>query len=183
MRRLLSALILVLMVSGAAMSFAAGLPPWEFGMSKAEVKSFSEFGPYRAFPNGDIETFTGIYDGKKENIQFFFDGKGLLRRIGVYLYEGQDTEAARMAWKRAYESLEKIYGKIEIPDIKLKPSSEQANSEVLSLTAVTHTDVIGKTQMAPVDQPKDTFVFSSFFRRNLQGVRYFWVVIYFDPRP
>ena len=40
-------------------AIAAGLPPWRFGMSKAEVVSFKESGPYKDFKNGDVETFNG----------------------------------------------------------------------------------------------------------------------------
>ncbi|PYM01614.1 MAG: hypothetical protein DMF19_05900 [Verrucomicrobia bacterium] len=50
---------------------AAGLPPWKFGMTKAEVTSFKEFGPYKEFSNGDLETFNGRFHGRKENIHSF----------------------------------------------------------------------------------------------------------------
>ncbi len=68
---------------------AAGLPPWRFGMSKAEAVSFKQFGPYRQFSNGDLETFNGNFEGHKENVQFFFQNDRLIR-IGVYLWEGKD---------------------------------------------------------------------------------------------
>lgn len=134
-------------------------------MSKAEVGSLSEFGPYRTFSNGDLETFNGIYDGKKENVQFFFDANGL-RRIGVYLYEGHDLNVARGVWRKAYDSLAKKFGKAETPDIKVASNNEPANSESLSIAASVNVDIAGKTQMAPVGQPKDMFVFSSFWRRG-----------------
>jgi len=50
---------------------AAGLPPWKFGMTKAEVASYKEFGPYKKFSNGDLETFNGRFHGRKENIHSF----------------------------------------------------------------------------------------------------------------
>ena len=84
---------------------AAGLPPWKFGMTKAEVASFKEFGPYKEFSNGDLETFNGRFHSRKENIQFFFDG-GRLRRIGVYLGEGTDSKKAVATFQRAYEVLQ-----------------------------------------------------------------------------
>ena len=79
---------------------AAGLPPWKFGMTKAEVASFKEFGPYKDFSNGDLETFNGRFHGRKENVQFFFDG-GRLRRVGVYLGEGTDSKKAVATFQRA----------------------------------------------------------------------------------
>src|SRR6266568_9224430 len=79
---------------------AAGLPPWKFGMTKAEVASFKEFGPYKEFSNGDLETFNGRFHGRKENIQFFFQD-GRLHRIGIYLGEGTDPKKAVSAFQRA----------------------------------------------------------------------------------
>ena len=49
-----------------------GLAPWHFHMTPQEVMAFADYGPYRSFSNGDLETFTGLFDGKKENVQFFF---------------------------------------------------------------------------------------------------------------
>jgi len=42
---------------------AAGLPPWQFGMSKSQVNSLKEFGPYKSFSNGDLETYNGRFHG------------------------------------------------------------------------------------------------------------------------
>lgn len=160
---------------------SAGLAPWEFGMSKAQVRSFERYGPYRSFTNGDLETYGGIYDERKENVQFFFDNDKL-RRIGVYLYEGTDPEAAREVWRQAYESLTRKYGKIETPGVVVKPGTNPADSEALSVAAAAALIFSEKVQMAPVNQPSDMFVFSSFFRRDVQGSRYYWVVINLDPR-
>src|SRR5215216_2474127 len=99
-------------------AFAAGLPPWKFDMTKAEVASFKEFGPYKTFANGDLETFNGRYHGRKQNIQFFFEG-GRLRRIGVYFGETTDSKKAVAMFERAYRALEQDYGKIEIPEMKV----------------------------------------------------------------
>lgn len=179
MKFILSIAVLIFSIAAPEISFSAGLYPWEFGMSKSDVSSFSEFGPYRSFANGDIETFNGTYEGKKENIQFFFDSKGLLRKIGVYLYEGKDIDAAREVWKRAYSTLLKNYGKVEIPNIKIETNDTSADLESLSIAAAANVDLVGKTQMAPVDQPKDVFVFSSFARQDVQDVRFFYVILYF----
>lgn len=173
---------MTLVLSLAGTSFPAGLPPWEFGMSASEVMSFSKFGPYNTFSNGDLETFNGIYNGKKQNIQFFFDAKGL-RRIGVYLYEGKDINAARAMWRQAYESLKKKYGEIELPEISLSAGSDAADSEALSIAAAANVAAGGKTQMAPVVQPKDVSIFSSFVSQEFQGIRYYIVNIYFDSLP
>lgn len=176
------ALLIALAASMPGLSLSAGLPPWEFGMSKADVSSFHESAPYRAFTNGDIETFSGIYDGRKENIQFYFDATGL-RRIGIYLYEGTDVEAARMTWLRAYESLQKKFGAIDTHQIAGEPQGAQPDPTALSAAAALTAEIVGKAQMAPATQPSDMFVSSSFWRLDLQGSRYYYVVIFLDPQP
>ena len=74
-------------------------------MTKAQVGGFKEFGPYKTFSNGDLETFNGRFHGRKENIQFFFE-RGRLRRIGVYLGETADPKKAVAMFERAYRLLQ-----------------------------------------------------------------------------
>lgn len=173
----------------AQRAFAAGLPPWELGMSKAEVTSKAEFGPYKEFKNGDVETYNGLFEGKKENVQFFFKEERL-RRIGVYLYEGTDPQLATAAWQEAYEDLRRRYGEISIPGLKVTAEG-QAQSEglkastidpaVLARAAGANTDAVGKTHMAPVTQPDDTFVFSRFWRDEVDGKPYYFVAVFLEP--
>ena len=114
----LARLLSILMLLPPIAASAAGLPPWQFGMTKAEVASYKEFGPYKKFSNGDLETFNGRFHGRKENIEFFFEGDRL-RRIGVYLGEGTDSKKAVATFQRAYELLQQDYGKIEVPKGRL----------------------------------------------------------------
>ena len=176
---LIRALSLITLLSPLTAS-AAGLPPWKFGMTKAEVASFKEFGPYKEFSNGDLETFTGRFHSRKENIQFFFDG-GRLRRIGVYLGEGTDSKKAVATFQRAYEVLQQDYGKIEVPEMKLTGGGTPP-STVIAVGALANADVTGKTQIAPVHQPKDMFVFASVYRYYVRGVKWFSIAIMFDKR-
>ena len=163
-------------------TLAAGLPPWQFGMSKSVVTGFTEFGPYKDFKNGDAETFSGFFDGNKEDIQFFFDATGLYR-IGIYMYEGQDVKKATAAWQKAYESLRRSYGEIETPDLKLAPANAPVSSGILAAAAGANTEANGKTQMAPVRQPAGMFVFSSFSRHEVEGMTFYYVVVYLEPHP
>jgi hypothetical protein len=59
-----------LLVALPARSYAAcdGIP-WKFGMTPAEVQAIADCGPYRAFSNGDLETYEAVFDGKKRNIE------------------------------------------------------------------------------------------------------------------
>ena len=161
-------------------TFAAGLPPWKFGMTKTEVASFKEFGPYKTFSNGDLETFNGRYHGRKENIQFFFEGDRL-RRIGVYLGETADPKKAVAMFERAYRALEQDYGKIEVPEMKVSDGGTPPPTAI-AIGAMANADVTGKTQMAPVKQPKDISIFSSAYRVYERGKKVFTVAIFFDRR-
>ncbi len=161
-------------------ALAAGIPPWKFGMTKAEVASFKEFGPYKTFSNGDLETFNGRYHARKENIQFFFEG-GRLRRIGVYFGETTDPKKAVAMFERAYRALDQDYGRIEVPDMKVSGGGTPPPT-VIAAGAMANADVTGKTQMAPVKQPKDMSVFSSAYRLFAGGRKVFNVAIFFDRR-
>jgi len=161
-------------------AFSAEVPPWNFGMTKAEVASFKEFGPYKEFSNGDLETINGRFHGRKENIQFFFE-HGRLRRIGVYLGQGTDAKKAVATFERAYRLLQQDYGKIEVPEMKVSGGGTPPPA-VIAAGAIANADVTGKTQMAPVHQPKDVFVFSSTYRYNIGGTKSFAIAIFFDKR-
>jgi hypothetical protein len=160
--------------------FAAGLAPWEFGMTKAQVASFKQFGPYRSFSNGDLETFNGLYRGTKHNIQFFFDRAGRLQRIGVYLGEGTDGKKAAATFQHAYELLQQEYGKIVVPEMKVDHSSKSAPVAVIAIGAAANADVTGRSHAIPVKQPKDKQVSASIMRGYVKGTKWFYVAIFFD---
>jgi hypothetical protein len=167
--------IAVLPISG----IAAGLPPWRFGMSKSEVVSFKEFSPYKDFSNGDVETLNGRFHGAKTNIQFFFQG-GRLRRIGVYMFEGTDAKQGIPVFRRAYEALQKDYGKIAMPDVHVDAKSAPVNADVLAIAAAANADITGQTVMAPAKQPSDMHVLGRFWTGNVQGRKWYYVALFFD---
>lgn len=175
-----SLILLVLLFPIGA--FAAGLPPWTLGMSKNEVTSQTQFGPYKQFSNGDLETFNGKFHGRKENIQFYFV-KDRLRRIRVNLGEGNDTKKAIATFARAYELLRQDYGKVEVPEMRPRGSEAQTPPVVIAAGALANALVTGKTQMAPVRQPKGTLVFASLNCISSGKEKWFSVVINFDPPP
>ena len=53
---------------------------------------------------------------------------------------------------------------------------------VIAVGAMANADVTGKTQMAPVKQSKDVFVFASAYRLHHRGQKVFTVAIFFDRR-
>ena len=160
---------------------AAGLPPWRFGMSKAEAVSFTQFGPYRQFSNGDLETFNGNFEGHKENVQFFFQNDRLIR-IGVYLWEGKDPKKGVSVFERAYDLLRRKYGKIALLEMTGSPGSQHATGSTITIPGGAKKDLTGKTQMFPLKQPADMRVSAKFMSVYSREGKSYAVAIFLDPK-
>jgi len=149
-------------------------------MTKTEVTAVEKFGPYLDVKStGGAETFNGWFDGKKANISFHFDDKGL-RRIQVWAYEGQSINDAGKAWASLYTFLKNTYGQVEVPQIKVSPKSDPMTLESLTVTAIAHVGILGKVQMAPEKMPENFKIFSSFAGNEVKGKPYYYVLLYFD---
>jgi hypothetical protein len=159
---------------------AAGLPPWQFGMTKEQVASFKQFGPYKSFSSGDLETYNGIYREHKENVQFYFENNRLVR-IGVYLYEGVDKQKAAAMFARVYRLLEEDYGKVSVPEIHAGKGSEPINAEVYGIAAVGNSIATGRTEVIPAKQPRQMRVFGRMMH-PIARPGDFAVAVFFDPR-
>jgi hypothetical protein len=162
-------------------AFAAGLAPWKFGLTKAEVAGFKGFGPYKTFSNGDLETLNGRYHGRKENIQFFFE-RGRLRRIAVFLGEGTDRKKAVATCQQLYELLQREYGALTIPEDKSPKGAKPAPLGVQAIAATMNADLFGSTHIVPVKQPKDMRVFGAVRSAVVNGKKWFYVAVNLDPR-
>lgn len=157
---------------------AVGLPPWRFGMTKEEVQSFRQFGPYKTFPNGDLETFNKVFHGGKENVQFFFANNRLIK-IGVYLADGVDRGKALSVSDRAYSILQQSYGELESPDVKA-PGSGPINRRIFLSLVVAYAATTGRGHIGPVKMPKDEKVWLSVMRAP-GPAESFSVAIMFSP--
>ena len=182
MNKLITKIIILTISVISNLACAEDAFPWHFGMSQQEVESFAEWGPYKNFSNGDLETYNAVYEGKKENFQFFFENNKL-KRIGVYFYEGADLNSAANSWLNLYTSISKKFGEIETPKNSLPINPTKRQKESFKSTAVSIVNAEGKTQMAPKVQQNDAFVFSSLMRRETQGKISYYVILYFDKRP
>ncbi|HEY2711732.1 MAG TPA: hypothetical protein VGI60_04395 [Chthoniobacterales bacterium] len=178
-RRIIISLIIA--VFPPVFASAAGLPPWQFGMSKSQVASFRESGPYKSFSNGDLETYNGRFEGKKENIQFFFRGDRL-RRIGIYLFEGKDLKKGVPLFQLAYDYLQRNYGKVIVPELSVAPGSEPLNSFVIALGAAANAAVTGRTEMHPAKQPKEMRISAEFMASNSREGSSYAVAIFLNPK-
>src|SRR5438477_8804646 len=159
------------------LSFGAGLPPWQFGMTKEQVASFKQFGPYKSFPGGDLETYNREYHGKKENVQFYFVNNKLVK-IGIYLGEQLDQHKALPIVKRACAVLEKDYGKLESPEITVPSTGGKFDADVFAAIAITNATMQGKTHVRGMKQPKDVEVWATVMIVPNQGKNNLAVVIF-----
>jgi len=153
-----------------------GLPPWRFGMTPQQVAAFSQHAPYFRFANGDLETFSGIFDGRQQNIQFFFDD-ARLEKIGINLYEGSDAESGRLAWLDAYHAMRRLYGGL---DLTLDDATDQHEPELLSQAAKQDVLSGGMQQMAPVRRQPGMSVYATYAAAQIKEHRYFYVIILFE---
>lgn len=134
---------------------AQDIGAWKFGMSAVDIRAQTNFGPYKAFKNGDLETYSGVFAGAKRNFQFYLrDGK--LWRIAIHMYEGYDLDQATTAWRETYAALTKEFGPIETPGL----SGSSVDNLALQARALVSTR--RKAQMAPFQQRGGEFVFSTF---------------------
>jgi len=150
-------------------------------MAPEQVKNFKQFGPYKSFSNGDLETYNGIYRGHKENVQFFFRNNQLLR-IGIYLGETTDRDKAIASFRRAYGILEKGYGKLTVPELHRGAGSDPLTPDVIAIGATVNAFATGKTEVFPVTQPTGMRVSGAIARRNIAGKQWYYIAIFFDPR-
>lgn len=107
---------LVFFLLAALPAFAGGFGPWTFGMSADDIRAVDSHGPYRAFSNGDLETYNADFGGKDQNAQFYLKN-GYLWRVAIRMYEGTDLSNATRAWIETYATLERLHGSMETPDI------------------------------------------------------------------
>ena len=161
--------------------FATGLPPWQFGMTKEQVASFKQLGPYKGFSNGDLETYNREFHGKKENVQFFFVNNKLAK-IGVYMGEQLDQHKALPIVKRTSAILEKDYGKLESPEITVPPTGGRLDADVFAMIAITNATMQGKTHFRRVRQPKDMQVWATIMSVPNIGKNNLAVTIFFEPK-
>ncbi len=161
-----------------ALSNASGLGPWQFGMSKSQVASLKEFGPYESFSNGDLETYNWRFHGHKANVQFFFQGERL-RRIGVYLYEGTDPKGSIPAWRIAYDALHKDFGSVSTPDLRNK-NGGPVNPDVLAIGEAMNADVTGESRFVPAKQPANMHVFARGWTGIVQGKKWYYLAVFYD---
>ena len=175
-----------------------GYGPWRLGMSPDEVRAVAEHGPYTLVQaTGGLETANGTFQGEPANVSFVFGPSGLYH-LQVWVYEGQDLEAAEAAFHRAYLWLSERFGALHldgrpVPEgldregvLALVPDSFRAAGDAVDLDAAEPGDSL---QVAPPERVhlhprvavEGAQVYASFLHSEQLGI--YWVFVYVKTPP
>ena len=122
-------------VAWSASCFAAefSFGPWRLGMSRDQVRSFTEYGPYeRVGVTGGLEIHDADIDGKKGTVSFVFDEHGL-SYIQVWYYEGSGYELAKKAVLEVFDLFTQRFGGVEVPGVKVSGRADLSRQDMDAL--------------------------------------------------
>jgi ketosteroid isomerase-like protein len=105
---------------------SGGVGRYRFGMSRAEVSQVSDCPRYvNVAVTGGLECAPYVFEGQGINISFLFTADRL-RRVQLWMYEGQSAEEAEQAVARVLVHLERIAGGVTVrsrPDMSVTPAA------------------------------------------------------------
>jgi uncharacterized protein DUF4440 len=105
---------------------SGGVGRYRFGMTRAEVSQISDCVGYaNVAVTGGLECAPYLFEGQPINISFLFTADRL-RRVQLWMYEGQSAEDAEKAVARVLGYLERIAGGVTVrtrPDTSVTPAA------------------------------------------------------------
>ena len=102
---MISHMLVASMLAMSPKAATAGLGPYRFGMTRAEVEAVPACRPYVAVPGTrGLECRNFTFEGRKMTISFIFAGASL-SRIQLWFYEGSSEAEARQATDALLEYL------------------------------------------------------------------------------
>jgi ketosteroid isomerase-like protein len=105
---------------------SGGVGRYRFGMSRAEVSQISDCPRYVSVAvTGGLECAPYAFEGQQINISFLFTADRL-RRVQLWMYEGQSADDAEQAVARVLGYLERIAGGVTVrtlPDMSVTPAA------------------------------------------------------------
>jgi hypothetical protein len=110
------ALALLLAVVPALAAEDPGPGPWRLGMSKEQVVSFAEQGPYRDGASGTVETDNAPFAGRKVKATLVFGAAGLAT-IHTQNYTGSDWREAHKAALEVFDQFKAQHGGANVKDV------------------------------------------------------------------
>jgi len=111
---------------GVKLARQGGVGGFRFGMSRAEVSRVPDCQPYtNVSSTGGIECPNYLFNGRKMNISFLFNGDAL-RRIQLWFYNGESETEAREAIGFVIDHLRKVGGGARVnglPELEVTPDA------------------------------------------------------------
>jgi ketosteroid isomerase-like protein len=111
---------------GVKLAHRGGVGGFRFGMSRTEVSRVPDCQPYtNVSSTGGIECPNYLFDGRKMNISFLFNGDEL-RRIQLWFYNGPSETEAREAIGVVIDHLKKTAGGARVnglPELEVTPDA------------------------------------------------------------
>lgn len=143
----------------ASQAIAGGYGPWQWGMGRDEVRAVKQHGPYYDFKNADIGTQNGPFEGKRLPTSFYFE-QDKLKRVMVILYAGPDYDAARSAWRGAFQHIAKNFKAAEVRAVRAGPTDLKSAVAALDASGLRE-GRRAKLQMGATPMPPDRIVWCS----------------------
>lgn len=101
-----------------------GIGPWRLGMSKEQVLSFVDQGPYADTASGGSEAAGAKFRDQKVGASFVFASTGL-SSIQVKVYEGSDWQKAVTAVLGVFDHFKASWGGANAKDLADNPSRDE----------------------------------------------------------
>lgn len=171
------------------------LGPWRLGMSREQVQSFAQFGPYVPVEvTGGLETFNAMFQGQKANASFVFAADGL-QHIQLWKYEGKDVSQAQSSVVDIFRLFSSQFGGAEVENVNVsgeKGLTEGALNAVLAKVLGTARDLAAEARekqkrsvtfmfdMKPLSQPTGSRLHSQWGYSSKHDMFY---VFLFQDRP
>jgi hypothetical protein len=93
-----------------------GFGPWRLGMSKEQVVSFAEQGPYSDGPSGSVETANAAFAARKVKATFVFGAAGLAT-IQLHNHESKDWREAHRIALEVFDQFKAKFGGANVKEV------------------------------------------------------------------
>ena len=137
-------------VTPASLANGGGLGLYRFGMPLDEVRKVDACKPYMDVrTTGGLECPNYVFEGHKINISFIFTSNAL-RRIQLWLYEGDSERDARKATDVAIEFMKRTAGEVHMYGL---PPATEINGEAIVRAVKKDQVQAGRSVIAELQTP------------------------------
>jgi hypothetical protein len=142
-----------------------GLGPWRLGMTREQVVSFADQGPYNDAAAGSVETSNAPFSGHKVKATFALGATGLAS-VKFHNYEGSDWREANRVALEVFDLFKSKYGGANVKDVSDNIGREELDlilrqtlgtAEAMNQRYTPNKQYMVQTfDMVPLKQPAET---------------------------